>query len=241
MGDGLGPMLIAERKTQVFNRTDGGDGKTHGSGLGEKHNQPEANTPGRIWNMIIPICVLVILIIALLIESGEEPGVEQTLIDKLQNSNSYKALLYGTAAAVLLTLLMYHFQFKTDGEDVLWPTPNVLKAYVTGWCKKEDHDGARRVAPLMNVYESVDSFLYGMGHVFPATVVLTLAWASGSIMGAVGTDRLFADIISDGVAPGSLPTLSFVISFFMALATGTSWGTMVRQSPLNHEVNILFC
>ena len=110
-------MLIAERKTQVYKRTDGGDGQTHGTGLGEKRNQPEENTPGRIWNMIIPICVLVILIIHLLIETGTDPSVEQTLIDKMQASDSYSALLYGTMAAVLLTMIMYHLQFKTDGED----------------------------------------------------------------------------------------------------------------------------
>ena len=69
-------MLISERKTQVFNRTDGGDDQAHGTGLGEKHNNDlESNTPGRIWNMILPICVLVILIIHLLLESGEIPGV----------------------------------------------------------------------------------------------------------------------------------------------------------------------
>jgi tetracycline resistance efflux pump len=221
-------MLIAERKTQVFNRTDGGDGQARGAGLGEKHNNPESNTPGRIWNMIVPICVLVILIIHLLIESGEIPGVEQSVIDKFSNADSYSALLYGTMATVLLTMIMYHLQFKTDGEDLLWPTPNVLKAYVTGWFKKED-DGVPTVKPIMNVYETVDSFLYGMGHVFPATIVLTLAWASGAIMSSVGTDRLFANWINDGVVPGSLPTLSFIISFFMALATGTSWGTMVSK------------
>jgi lipoprotein signal peptidase len=68
-----------------------------------------------------------------------------------------------------------------------------------------------------------------MAHVFPAAIVLTLAWASGTIMGAVGTDRMFAAWITDGIAYESLPTLSFVISFFVALATGTSWGTMARQ------------
>lgn len=31
-----------------------------------------------------------------------------------------------------------------------------------------------------------------------------------------------------GVPPEMLPTLSFIVSLFMALATGTSWGTMVR-------------
>jgi Na+/H+ antiporter NhaC len=83
----------------------------------------------------------------------------------------------------------------------------------------------------MNVYDSEDCFFYGVCRVVPATIVLTLAWASGSIMGAVGIDSwLFTDWISDGLAPAASPTLSFLISFFMAVATATSWGTMVWQS-----------
>lgn len=237
-----GPMLIAERKTQVYARTDGGDGKSTGTGLGVKANAAAADTPQRIWNMLLPLIILVILIIHLLVESGEVDSEDQTLIDKLQNSDSYSALLYGSMAAALLTIIVYHLQFKQEGDEILWPTPKVLGEYFKGRFmkskKKKDDDDADDevdtplVRPLMSVAESVNSFLYGMGHVFPAAIVLTLAWASGSIMGAVGTDRLFAAWISDGVAPELLPTISFIISFFMALATGTSWGTMAIMFPL---------
>jgi len=63
-------------------------------------------------------------------------------------------------------------------------------------------------------------------------IVLTLAWASGSMMIAVGADRLFSRWIVGGISPQALPTLSFLISFLMALATGTSWGTMAILFPL---------
>lgn len=226
-----GPMLIAERKTQVYARLDGGDGKENKTDVGEKANQPAPDTPERVWNMLVPLIILVILIIYLLIESGAEEGVDKTLIGKLQDSDSYSALLYGSMASALLTVIVYHCQFKQEGDEVLWPTPKVLKEWVKGRFKKED-DEIPTVRPLLSVYESLNGFLHGMGHVFPATIVLTLAWASASIMGAVGTDRLFAAWISDGVAPELLPTISFVISFFMALATGTSWGTMAIMFPL---------
>jgi hypothetical protein len=71
-----------------------------------------------------------------------------------------------------------------------------------------------------------------MGRIFPALIVLTLAWASGAIMRSVGADRLFSRWIVDDIEPETLPTLSFIISFFMALATGTSWGTMSILFPL---------
>jgi hypothetical protein len=71
-----------------------------------------------------------------------------------------------------------------------------------------------------------------MTRIFLALVVLTLAWASGGTMNAVGADRLFAAWIVEGIDPQLLPTLSFLISLLIALATGTSWGTMSILFPL---------
>jgi len=242
-----GPMLIAERKTQVYNRQDGGDGKSSGTSHAVKANQPEDTTPPRVWNMLVPLGLLVILIIHLLVQSGEDPDVKQTLIDKLRASDSYFALLYSSMAAALLTLLFYLIQFKQDGTEILWPTPSVLGMYFRQNLNKSNIDEEQEegvmppIRPLMTLGESVSAFLYGMSHVFPAAIVLTLAWASGTVMNAVGTDRLFAEIITGGLAYESLPTLSFVISFLMALATGTSWGTMVRQVLITVPLLCLAC
>ncbi|KAL3919403.1 MAG: hypothetical protein SGILL_003768 [Bacillariaceae sp.] len=85
---------------------------------------------------------------------------------------------------------------------------------------------------LMSVPETVEAFLFGMTRIFLALVVLTLAWASGAVMSAVGADRLFAAWIVNGVPPEWLPTMSFLVSVLMALATGTSWGTMSILFPL---------
>lgn len=56
----FGTMLIAERKTEVYKRTDGGDGSTSGEagGLGEE-NAPRKDQPLILWNMMIPIVLLV--------------------------------------------------------------------------------------------------------------------------------------------------------------------------------------
>jgi len=98
--------------------------------------------------------------------------------------------------------------------------------------KAKEEDPQPRARSVLSLKDSIDSFLIGIGRVFPATIVLTLAWASGSIMTSIGCDRLFASWIVGGVSPESLPTLSFLISLFMALATGTSWGTMSILFPL---------
>jgi Na+/H+ antiporter NhaC len=66
----FGTMLIAERKTRVYKRTDGGDGKGKASQAdGEAHNQPRKGTPLASWNMFVPILLLVRFILKSLIQA----------------------------------------------------------------------------------------------------------------------------------------------------------------------------
>jgi hypothetical protein len=165
-----------------------------------------------------------------MIQTGVVEGEDQSIMDKIEGSDSYAALLWGTMAAALLTLIFYLLQVVRDGTVIVPDTSALMDLFSTK--KEKDEDAHLRARFLMSVPESVESFLYGMARVFPALIVLTLAWASGAIMIAVGADRLFSRWIVGGINPEALPTLSFVISLFMALATGTSWGTMSILFPL---------
>ena len=128
-----------------------------------------------------------------------------------------------------ISIVMYLCQITIPGTAKLcWPTPFVLYDMLP-WRKDQVEVQPRF---LMSVPEAVESFLFGMTRIFLALVVLTLAWASGDIMSYVGADRLFAAWIVGGIDPQLLPTLSFLISLLMALATGTSWGTMSILFPL---------
>jgi len=178
---------------------------------------------------ILHLFYQVFLIFFLLVKTGDDGTGDQSIMDKIENSNSYQALLWGTMATAIVTLLMYLLQIVQDGELVK-PSGSVLKALFSRRSSQED--GESKPHFLLGVGESVEAFLFGMGRIFPALIVLTLAWASGAVMIDVGADRLFSAWIVGGVSPEALPTLSFVISFFMALATGTSWGTMSILFPL---------
>ena len=226
----FGPMLVAERKTQVYKRTDGGPGKGKADGSeGHKANQPEEDTPLKSWNMVVPVLLLVFFIFYMLIKTGESPGESQTLMDKIESSDSYQALLWGTMATAVCTMLMYFLQVVQDG-DLLSPAswgqaiPAMFRAPTT--------EGESQPRLLMNLNENMEAFLHGMGRIFPAIIVLNLAWAVGDLMVTVGADRFFARWILGGISAEALPTLSFLISFFMALATGTSWGTMAILFPM---------
>jgi Na+/H+ antiporter family len=128
-----------------------------------------------------------------------------------------------------IMILLYLTQVTIPGTCRLTlPTPKVF------WDMMPWRKNQVTVQPrfLMSVSESLESFLFGMSRIFLALVVLTLAWASGTVMTAVGCDRLFASFIVGGVSPEWLPTLSFLVSLMIALATGTSWGTMSILFPL---------
>jgi Na+/H+ antiporter NhaC len=61
-GRDMGPMLVAERKTRVYRRLDGGPGKIKRPGgaiEGSEGNEPRKDTPFLSWNMILPVLLLV--------------------------------------------------------------------------------------------------------------------------------------------------------------------------------------
>lgn len=223
----FGTMLIAERKTQVYKRTDGGDSAVTKKGSVEDiGNKPRPGTPLFWWNMIIPMAILIFLIFWLLVKSGEDKSIEQSILDKIQESDSYAALLWGTIGTTFLTMLFYFVQIVQNGR-LVWPTPAVIMNLF------KNHNGNEEMPRLlMSLDECVQVFLHGMARIFPALIILTLAWAVGDIMTGVGIDRLVSRWITGGLDPTLLPTLSFIISALMAMATGTSWGTMTIMFPL---------
>lgn len=211
----FGTMLIAERKTEVYKRTDGGDGgSSGGAGSMGDENAPREDQPLKTYNFALPIIVLVFLIFYTLVQTGDDGSGEQDFMDKIESSDSYQALLWSTIGTALITLIFYWIQWTKDGSFVI-PSGSDVKDALFGSPADSDEPKAR---PILSVKDSMESFIIGMGRVFPACIILTLAWASGTLMKAVGCDRLFAAWITGGVDPADLPTLSFLISLFMALA-----------------------
>jgi hypothetical protein len=135
---------------------------------------------------------------------------------------------------VMLTIIFYLLQIVKDGHLIIPRCVDIKLLLFGRFIQREEDEEDLQPIPrfIMSVYESTESFLYGLCRIFPAIIVLTLAWASGAVMIDVGADRLFASWIVGGIPPEMLPTLSFIVSLFMALATGTSWGTMSILFPL---------
>jgi Na+/H+ antiporter NhaC len=208
---------------------------------GDDENQPVEDQPLLGHNLLIPVVLLVVLIFVLLVETGTVSGTEQSFMDKIESSDSYAALLWGTLATAWLTLILYLLQITIPGTSKLcWPTP--ARVYdMMPWRKSiVEERGELQPRFLLSVGESIEGFLYGMGRIFLAIVVLTLAWGSGSLMQAIGVDRLFAGVIVSGAIPFQLlPMLTFLIALLMALATGTSWGVRIILIIINFACRVL--
>lgn len=89
-----------------------------------------------------------------------------------------------------------------------------------------------RASLTMIVIEGVKAML-------PAIYILVLAWMIGSIIGTLETGSYLATLVDNAsISTTLLPFLFFIIAGFMALATGTSWGTFAIMLPIAVDVTL---
>ncbi len=93
----------------------------------------------------------------------------------------------------------------------------------------------RRVLGFM---ECMSCIAEGFKAMVPAIIILTLAWTLKSTTDSLGAAEYVASIVekSAGSLLSLLPAIIFVISFFLAFATGTSWGTFGILIPITLKV-----
>jgi Na+/H+ antiporter NhaC len=169
-----GPMLIAERKVRVYDRTDGGPGAASG-GKSEhsKQNEPKEDQPLLMHNLLLPIVVWIILVFVILVNSGTVAGEDQSFIDKIEGGDSYVALLYGTMGTVWITMILYLLQITIPGTGKLaLPTPLLLMDMLPWRKTVVEERGDQQPRFLMTVNESIEGFLHGMARIFLGIVIL---------------------------------------------------------------------
>lgn len=77
----------------------------------------------------------------------------------------------------------------------------------------------------------------GLKSMLPAIYILVLAWMIGDIIGALETGQFLAGLVeSASFNINYLPLIIFLIAGFMALSTGTSWGTFGIMLPIAAQI-----
>ena len=88
------------------------------------------------------------------------------------------------------------------------------------------------VQRIATVAELMDSFLNGAQMMVYATLILVSAWAIKAVCDELGTATYIVNALEGILSPMILPILTFLVSAFIALCTGTSWGTMGIVVPI---------
>lgn len=74
---------------------------------------------------------------------------------------------------------------------------------------------------------------------FPAIMVLTLAWMTGELISSLGTGEVLGRMVENSNLPISLfLAVIFAVACLMSLATGTSWGSFGILIPIAGEIMI---
>jgi Na+/H+ antiporter NhaC len=93
------------------------------------------------------------------------------------------------------------------------------------------------VVRACTLLESIDAGLDGMAKMFPAMVVLVLAWALSGVLQNLQLGDIVAAKLHGASFPAQwLPFSVFSCAAIISFATGTSWGTMAILCPMTVDI-----
>ena len=87
---------------------------------------------------------------------------------------------------------------------------------------------------VISFHEFTDCIPEGFKAMVPPIMILALAWTLSGMTGLLGAKFYVRDIVqhSAGALQMFLPVVVFLLSIFLAFATGTSWGTFAILIPI---------
>ncbi|MEQ6168875.1 Na+/H+ antiporter NhaC family protein [Ekhidna sp. MALMAid0563] len=78
---------------------------------------------------------------------------------------------------------------------------------------------------MLTIKTFIDQSFKGMSDMLVMAILMVLAFAIGNLCNELGTGIYVSRVTSSWLIPEVAPALIFIISSFIAFATGTSWGT----------------
>ncbi|MCM3359617.1 Na+/H+ antiporter NhaC family protein [Psychrobacillus sp. FSL W7-1457] len=94
-----------------------------------------------------------------------------------------------------------------------------------------------KVNPNANMSYVWKALRTGIQSMLPAILILVFAWALSYLITALETGAFLATIVTENNIPvGIIPVLLFVLTAFMAFATGSSWGSFGILLPIGASI-----
>lgn len=223
----FGPMLKAEREA-------------YRNPIAPADPSLDAAQPvGRAWYAVVPIATIVLGVVTLLFVTGWQPGNE-ALRDAVAAgtytpTNGSDAFLIATESTE--DKINYSYSARDRLEQLILVLGNcdtyvsllyaALSALLVGIVINLGTGAA-------SIRQTFDGMNDGIARVFPALIVLALAWALSA-----GTKELQVGIVAEDYlrnrldfAVQWLPLATFLAAAIVSFATGTSWGTMTILCPI---------
>lgn len=85
---------------------------------------------------------------------------------------------------------------------------------------------------LLSLQQALEAWVRGIRSMVMAAIILTCAWAIGTICQELFTADYVIHLTRTFLSPHWLPLVTFVTAAIVAFATGTSWGTMAILMPI---------
>ncbi|MBO5207569.1 MAG: Na+/H+ antiporter NhaC family protein [Clostridia bacterium] len=173
----------------------------------------EAKKGGRVWQLVVPIVILIACCIGSMIYNGffydwdghmvSEPQ-SANVIEAFSNCDAGISLGVGSVVALLIVFVIFI------------------------------------ATKALSFTECVESLTQGVKSMVPAMLILVFAWTLSGVMGAKGgylDAALFVEenmqaLKESGIAIALIPAIFFIIACLISFATGTSWGTFGILIPV---------
>lgn len=188
----------------------------------------EQNPKGKVFDLIIPIVVLVVVSIFALVYNG---GIFVPEIEKVVETLTLTVgdVEYSATVSETVANPAYHNfieAFANTDATVALPWAGLITIVFT-----IIYLAARKVVSLGDAIKDLPKGFFAM---VPAILILTFATALKNITGELGAAFFVGNLmagVSETVAK-FLPALIFLVACILAFATGTSWGTFGILIPI---------
>ena len=163
----------------------------------EDQPTPPVSQKGKVIHLVLPIILLIVFcVIGMIYTGGFFDG--ESFVDAFANSDASVGLVYGSAAALILTIIFY-------------------------LCTR-----------VLTFVECMNALPEGFKSMVPAILILTFAWTLKGMTDSLGAADFVAGLVESSASGfvSLLPAIIFLVSVFLAFATGTSWGTFGILIPI---------
>jgi len=212
LGRDFGPMYKAEQRAALEGKVR--DDSSEDLGIQSTENrEPEAGTPKRWFNAVIPIFCVVFGIVFGILFFGRYRILESGGVFSFARFEDWR-LAYGVTMS------------SSDGAGAM---PILFLSSLVG--------GIVALAltlgqGLMSVRESCRAYISGMPTMWMAIYILMMTWAMRAICENLGTAQYLIALLGDDMPVWTLPLFTFAVAAAMSFATGTSWGAMGILIPI---------